>query len=272
MAALPRPPDRPEPPLRPRVLASTTSHKREPLLATLAVFARLGLHDLDLNLHPFIEGDMTAAKAADAIAAQGLRIWATSGGWCDFFQAAPDIDKTFASVEKQVGLADHLRAPQLRLFFGRRTFVDYTSAAHDTVCRNLVRLSALHPGMMFVFENHDGASLHPEVCAEILDHVGRPNIWMNFDPINFAKVQIDPMAALEVLRPYVAHVHLKGLDKGAFCEFGAGQVDLTPVVATLVQAGYPGSFSVEYEGPDDATVRLFESYTRAKSLLSRLMS
>ncbi|HYN08536.1 MAG TPA: sugar phosphate isomerase/epimerase [Vicinamibacterales bacterium] len=272
MSALPRTPDRPEPPFRPRLLASTTSHKRESLLATLAVFARLGLNDLDLNLHPFIEGDMTAMKAADAIAAQGLRIWATSGGWCDFFQGLPDIEKTFASVEKQVGIADHLRAPQLRLFFGRRTFFDYSQAAHDFVCRNLVRLSALHPGMLFVFENHDGASLHPEVCAEILDHVDRPNIRMNFDPINFAKAHVDPMTALEIVRPYVAHVHLKGLNKGAFCEFGAGQVDLTPVVQSLVNAGYRGSFSVEYEGPDDATVRLFEGYTRATSLLQRLMS
>jgi sugar phosphate isomerase/epimerase len=267
-----RTPGRPEQTLRPRVLASTTSHKREPLLATVAVFARLGLHDLDLNLHPFIEGDMTAARAADAIAAQGLRLWAASGGWCDFFQGPPDIEKTFASVEKQVAVANHLAIPQLRLFFGRRSFLDYTRVAHAMVCSSLTRLSELYPGMTFVFENHDGASLHPEVCAEILDRVGRPNIRMNFDPINFARAHVDPMSALEIVRPYVAHVHLKGLRNGDFCEFGSGQVDLTPVVQTLVNAGYPGSFSVEYEGPDDATVRLFEGFTRAKSLLSRLIS
>ena len=38
-----------------QVLASTTSHKREPLLPTLDVFSRLGLRDLDLNLHHIIE-------------------------------------------------------------------------------------------------------------------------------------------------------------------------------------------------------------------------
>ena len=36
-------------------LASTTSHKREPLLATLEVFGRLGLRDVDLNLHHVLE-------------------------------------------------------------------------------------------------------------------------------------------------------------------------------------------------------------------------
>lgn len=261
-----------EAPLRPRVFASTTSHKREPLLPTLAVFAKLGMKDLDVNLHPFIEDGMTAAQAVEGLAAHGHRVWAVSGGWCDFFQGPPDIEKTFESVTRQVEVAERLGAPQLRLFFGRRTFFDYTPTAHDTVCRNLTRLSAAHPDTMFVFENHDGASLHPEVCREILEHVGRPNIWMMFDPINFAKVHVEPMGALEVLRPFVAHVHLKGLDRGQYCEFGSGDVDLTTLVKTLVGDGYPGSFSVEYEGPDDSTVRLFQSYTRATSLLNRLMS
>ena len=81
-----------------------------------------------------------------------------------------------------------------------------------------------------------------------------------------------PAVRAALLDDFVAHVHLKGLDRGQFCEFGSGEVDLTPVVQSLVNDGYPGSFSVEYEGPDDATVRLFEGYTRAKSLLSRLMS
>ena len=258
--------------LRPRVLASTTSHKRESLLPTLAVFAKLGMTDLDLNLHPFIEAGVTASEAAEAIAAHGHRVWAASGGWCDFFQGPPAVEKTFESVAKQMATLERLGVHQLRLFFGRRTFFDYTRVAHELACRNLLRLSTDYPDTMFVFENHDGASLHPEVCAEILDHVNRPNIRMMFDPINFAKVHVEPMRALELLSPFVAHVHLKGLKDGQFCEFGEGQVDLTPIVKTLVDGGYPGSFSVEYEGPDDPTVRLFQSYARAKSLLNRLMS
>jgi sugar phosphate isomerase/epimerase len=254
------------------VLASTTSHKREPFIPTLTVFAKLGMTDLDVNLHPFIEGGMTATEAVEGLAAHGHRVWAVSGGWCDFFQLPPDIENTFESVEKQLEVAARLGAAQIRLFFGRRTFFDYSPTAHEVVCRNLTRLSAAYPDTMFVFENHDGASLHPEVCREILEHVGRDNIWMMFDPINFAKVHVEPMVALEILRPFVAHVHLKGLDQGQFCEFGSGQVDLTPVVQSLVNGGYPGSFSVEYEGPDDPTVRLFQGYTRAKSLLNRLMS
>ena len=37
------------------VIPSTTSHKQEPLLPTLEVFAQLGMRELDLNLNHIID-------------------------------------------------------------------------------------------------------------------------------------------------------------------------------------------------------------------------
>lgn len=250
-----------------RVLASTTSHKHEPLVPTLEVFGRLGLSDLDLNLHHIVEGGLSAATVAEAAARNGLRVWALSGGWCDFYHRQPEVDGTFTSVARQVAAARELGVTQLRLFFGRLSFEDYSPAACDIASDNLRRLSDAHPDMTFVFENHDGASIHPAVCREILDRAGRPNILMNFDPINFARVGVDPLAALEVVRPIVGHVHLKGLAAGDYCEFGEGDVNLEPVVASLIKGGYRGRFTVEYEGPSDGTVRLYRSVQRARALL-----
>ena len=223
-----------------RVLASTTSHKREPLLATLEVFARLGLRDLDLNLHHFIEGGLSVDAVAVAVASGGQRVWVVSGGWCDFFHTPPEIDDTFQSVGRQVHIAERLGARTLRLFFGRLPRERYDQAAADQIVRNLRRLSERHPEMTFVFENHDGASLVPAICREVLERTERTNIRMNFDPINFARAGVDPAAALAVVRPFVAHVHLKGLERGEYCEFGTGDVDLRPVLQDLVAQGYEG--------------------------------
>src|SRR5438309_11655467 len=110
----------------PRILASTTAHKREPLLPTLEMFGRLGLRDLDLNLHHLIEGGVPVSSVATAADVHALRIWALSGGWCDFFHRAPEIDGTFASVARQVGIAGELRAAQLRLFLGRLRREEYS--------------------------------------------------------------------------------------------------------------------------------------------------
>jgi sugar phosphate isomerase/epimerase len=251
----------------PRLLASTTSHKREPLMPTLELFGRLGLVDVDLNLHHLIEERVPVPSVVESVAANGLTLWVVSGGWCDFYHSSPEIDATFASVARQVEICRALGVRVLRLFFGRLARRDFSPAALDTIAENLSRLSGAHPDLLFIFENHDGASLDPEVCRDVLQRVGRPNIRMNFDPINFAKAGVDPLRALDFVRPFLAHVHLKGLSQNEYCEFGEGDTDLRPVVKTLLDTGYSGAFTVEYEGPFDGTLRLYRSFQRARSAL-----
>jgi sugar phosphate isomerase/epimerase len=193
-----------------------------------------------------------------------------SGGWCDFFHEAPQVDRTFESVARQVDLARGLGAATLRLFLGRLPRTSYDRTAERVIADNLRRLSDRYQDTMFVFENHDGASLVPEICRDVLTRVDCANIRMNFDPINFARAGVDPAAALDVVRPLVAHVHLKGLDRGEYCEFGAGDVDLTPMLGDLVRRGYSGNFTVEYEGPFDGTLRLYQSVMRAKAVAASL--
>ena len=254
----------------PRVLASTTSHKREPLLPTLEIFSRLGLCDIDLNLHHVLELGTPIESIAEAVEANGLRLWGLAGGWCDFFHPLPQIDETMASVSRQVQIAARLDVRQIRLFFGRVRLEEYSGSPRELVRENLLRLSDTYQDRIFVFENHDGASRRPEICGEILERVNRPNIRMNFDPINFERDGVASMAALEILHPYIGHVHLKGLERGEFCEFGVGDVDLHPMLARLAARGYPGRFSVEYEGTHDATLRVYQSVHRAHAAIRSL--
>jgi len=253
-----------------RILVSTTSHKREPLLSTLEVFGRLGMLDLDLNLHHFIEEGLAVEQAASAVAAHRQTVWVASGGWCDFFHEAPEVEDTFASVGRQVRIAQRLGAGILRLFFGRLPRASYGQAVEETIVGNLRRLSDCHEATTFIFENHDGASLVPEICRDVLARVDRPNIRMNFDPVNFARGGIEPATALTVVQPLIAHVHLKGLDRGEFCEFGAGDLDLAPLLRRLLQQGYGGYFTVEYEGPCDGTLRLYRSVEKARTVIASL--
>jgi sugar phosphate isomerase/epimerase len=253
-----------------RVLPSTTSHKREPVETTLDVFARLGWRDLDVNLWPCIEEGVSIETVADALGRHGQRATMVSGGWCDFFDPAPAIDATFTSVARQVGFARRLGATHLRLFFGRLATAEYSRSRFDLICGHLRRLSEIHGDVTFVFENHGrGASAQPATCAEIVTAVDRPNVRMNFDPINAEHAGTPCLAALAAVRSVVAHVHLKGLaGPGEYCEFGEGLVDLRPVIRSLLESGYPGRFTVEYEGPHDKTVRLYRGYQAARALIA----
>jgi sugar phosphate isomerase/epimerase len=253
-----------------QILPSTTSHKGESLELTLEVFALLGMRDLDLNLHHLIEGGMRVATVRDLLRTRGQRVWIVSGGWCDFYHAEPRIDETFRSVDQQVTIARALGVDRLRLFFGRLALADYSPEALATIAGNVRRLADRYRGVSFVFENHNGASLRPEICRDILEAVDRHNVRMNFDPINFEHAGVDHMEALGVLRPLIGHVHLKGLDGEQTCEFGAGHVDLRPLLRSLIGGGYNGGFTVEYEGTSDRTLRLFEGARRAGAVVAEL--
>ena len=64
-----------------RVLAATTSHKAEPILPALEIFGRLGLHDVELNLHHIIEVGVPIEAIQEQAEACGLRIHGLAGGW-----------------------------------------------------------------------------------------------------------------------------------------------------------------------------------------------
>src|SRR5690349_12494695 len=116
-----------------RILPSTTSHKREPLVSTLEVFAKLGLLDIDLNLHHLFELGTPVRMVKDALAANEQRVWIVSGGWCDFFHTAPEIDGTMEAVATQVALAHELGVNRMRLFYGRLAREKYTADARRAI-------------------------------------------------------------------------------------------------------------------------------------------
>jgi sugar phosphate isomerase/epimerase len=252
------------------VLPSTTSHKHEALLPTLDVFARLGFLDLDLNLNHLVERGTKLDDVQRRLAANGQRAWIASGGWCDFFDAPPAIAGTVASVDRQASLAHALGAARLRLFFGRLPLAECSRDRIEHAAANIRGAADRHPDLLLMFENHDGASSSPDVCRAILERVDRPNVGVTFDPINFVHRGVDPMDALSRLARFVVHVHLKGYAAGTFCGFGEGEVDLRPVLFALVDSGYRGAFTVEYEGAGDRTVRLFESIRRAELEIAAL--
>jgi sugar phosphate isomerase/epimerase len=175
-----------------------------------------------------------------------------------------------ASVSRQVAMARAFGVDRMRLFFGRLKREQWSTAALATIVANIQRLVDQYVDMSFVFENHDGVSSRPEICREILERVERPTARLNFDPINFEHAGVGSMTALGELQPLIAHVHLKGLDDGRFCEFGSGDINLTPVLAALIAGGYRGGFTVEYEGEFDRTLRLYEGVRHAAAVIGEL--
>jgi sugar phosphate isomerase/epimerase len=107
-----------------------------------------------------------------------------------------------------------------------------------------------HSDSVFIFGNPD-----PELAARVAREMSKP---MDEDPRDLVE-----------LMPYVFHVHAKFW--GMTDELTDPHVPYDAVVAALVEGGYRGSLSSEYEGPRDL-YRASDMVRRQQAMLRRLVA
>ena len=123
-----------------------------------------------------------------------------------------------------------------RVVSGARSLCDYAAGS----------------GVMILQEVHGNFNLAGRVLR-VADGVSRENFGVLWDVAHSDKTYGDDwMEFYRQIRPLVRHVHFKdhvrGTD-GAFrlCSTGAGDIPLIPILKTLVNDGYQGYVSLEWE-------------------------
>jgi L-ribulose-5-phosphate 3-epimerase len=90
---------------------------------------------------------------------------------------------------------------------------------------------------------------------QLLHHLQRPNVGVNFDPANMILYDKgNPIAALRTLGPWIRSLHIKDARRtkvpGTWGEeviVGTGEVDWPAFFATLREQQYTGNFAIERE-------------------------
>lgn len=138
------------------------------------------------------------------------------------------------------------------------------------------------------FDDENSPCCDTAGLARLMEAV--PGLGFTFDTGNFAYVLEDAGEALERLRPYIRHVHLKdrSLDASrAFpdgsnakadlsgklmypCETGGGYIGAERLVKRLLALGYAGDFSVEHFGAADQTEYMRRSAENVKRWISEV--
>lgn len=129
---------------------------------------------------------------------------------------------------------------------------------------------AEHYGIKMAIENHidfTGAEI-----LQLLEEVDSPNLGLNFDTGNFARLLDDPVKAMEKLAPFTLATHIKDLkinehaavDDWYFLStvpVGDGFIDNLALARMLHEAGYQGFLAMEldtlhpdYNEDEDAAV------------------
>ena len=105
-------------------------------------------------------------------------------------------------------------------------------------------------GVKLAFENHPEEKTPADVLAKIGDY---PNIGSTLDTGWFATYDYPVVDAIEELKDRLLLVHLKNIKAPGGHEAAAwnnGYLDMEPIVRKLVQVGYTGYISLEYEPLD----------------------
>jgi 3-dehydroshikimate dehydratase len=178
-----------------------------------------------------------------------------------------------AQARDLVNLTTRWQAPRLRLFAGamgwdQATAADRAAIAHDL---RLVADMALDQGLRVAIETHPGtlADSLTATCdlMQMLDH---PAIGLNFDVLHVWEGGTDPVAALDLLAPYLLHVHLKNVtarerltvfapdnvhnadgDRTGMCPLFDGVLDYDRILPALPRNA---DMSLEWFGADPAQV------------------
>lgn len=107
-------------------------------------------------------------------------------------------------------------------------------------------------------DNHGIVTNDADLQVRLLESVGSPFVRATMDTMNYrwAGHDLDTVRRFyRTIAPYVVHLHFKD-GRGSRSEYvgdalGEGEIDLKSAVDALVEVGYQGVWTVEYEGKTD---------------------
>ena len=210
----------------------------------------------------------------------GLEVFAYTVG-ADFL--SPDPKATVRDLKQCIRIAEVLGAPVLRHDITWKlppdiTWQDAVPLVVDPI-REVTDYAASF-GIRTCSENHGFIFQDPERVRAVIQAVDRPNYGWLVDLGNFLCTDCDPVESVRMAAPYAFHVHAKDfklVEAGGIqtrggrhivgTVAGRGIVDLKGCFEILRNAGYNGTVSLEFEGPEPCLPALSEGFSCLKTLL-----
>ena len=249
---------------------------------------------------PFTNGDNTthewcldmADKLREHCGKIGLEITAYTVG-ADLVK--PEADETVENLYKCLEITKRLGARVLRhdVVFKLPDGWTWEDAMREATPRiRKVADRAAEMGITTCVENHGRIFQDPDRVEALILAVDRKNFGWLCDIGNFLCTDCDPLASVKIATKYAVHVHAKdflyrpassttlagfgiGTRGGNFIRgtvVGHGVVPVYECVKALIDAGYKGDFSLEFEGAEEPEYALENGYKNLKACVDAAMS
>ncbi len=219
----------------------------------IATLQSLGLRHLELRAvwgrNVLRLSDEEIDQVAAMLAQAGIGV-SSIGSPIGKIKITDDFTPHLADFQRALWCAQRFGAPYIRLF---SFFVpEGEAAAHrPEVMRRLQALVEVAAGtdVMLLHENekHIYGDV-PSRCLDIVQTVASPRQKLVWDPANYVQCGVRPFSeGFELLRPYIAYVHVKDalLATGRVTPAGEGDGEVAATITALRAAGFDGFFSLE---------------------------
>lgn len=233
------------------------------LLEALDLYARLGFDGVEVlytdgylcAVHPSSAAE-ELPRLKERLGELGLAVAQVTPYAQDFDAEDPAARHAAAGeIRACVAVASELGCANVRLWAGNEPEPGEGDARFARLVESLRPLAreAAAAGVSLNVENHSGShALTSAAAVRLVEAVGE-GMGVTYDPANLLMLgEGDPEGALERLLPHVRHVHFKdlkvvGYRKHLPAVLGEGDVPWDRLMPRLLESGYDGFFSTEFE-------------------------
>lgn len=179
-------------------------------------------------------------------------------------------------VLQAIELTKKLGVEYLSFHFG---FLDFSNAAYMAEFKDKVKLLADYAGQNGVTILMETGQETAAELRRFLTEINHKALGVNFDPANMILYgKGKPLEAIEVLIPWVRHVHIKDAlasptpgQWGKEVVWGSGQVDSSRFLGKLKELGYNGALAIEREGGQSRLIDIETTIDRLESYSAQYM-
>jgi sugar phosphate isomerase/epimerase len=208
---------------------------------------------LDLTKCPEFSSPENIRSTRRKVEEKGLR-FVDLGSSAEMHHADPAERKQNLDQAKQfIDLAGQLGCPYIRVFPNKLPKDETRSATIDLIIQGLLELGdyAKDKEVRVLMESH-GDAVQTDELKRIMDSAGHSNVGMVWDVVNMWSVTKEPPAQVyNKLGKYIFHTHIKDLrfenGKEQYVLLGRGEAPIFDAIESLIQGGYQGFYSFEWE-------------------------
>jgi sugar phosphate isomerase/epimerase len=240
-------------------------------------------------MHKFWNPGIDIPQIEKALQQEGLEVACVGASNNFALPNAVDRDIQLQHIIDSVNIADLYGAKAVRVFSGslhegvsfeqgQRWIIEGLKAAAEYAGKK---------NIMLCLENHGLFAGKADQVQMIIGEVNSPALRSTFDTGNFILVDENPNDALEQLNTMIAHVHCKDFIKVeeiiqgetyvslsgiryAGTVIGEGSVALDHLLGRLLEIGYDGWITVEFEGNEEQKSGSIRSVANLTSILEKL--